>query len=462
MLDLLVIGAGLTGLSAAYTAARAGLRVRVIAHGAGSTHWHAGTIDLLGYVKSGEEAVTDWTQALPDLPPAHPYRLLGMAKIAKALDEFQRFTVAAGLPYVRVGADTNLLHAGTSEERIAQKSGPDNLADDVDLGRNFQLISPVGAARPVYLAPTAQHAGNLEDDTPLVIVGLTGMPDFYPELIAENLQRQGHLARSETLNLHRITNRRDHSPVQLARLLDQPAAQEQFTDMVVDATAAGERVGLPAVLGQKAHLRLLTKIHEAIVGRYPKTTQSDDGQGAGLSVFEIPTLPPSVPGLRLDAALRAQLDRLGVRVEIGMEVCGFHATGRRIEWIETETGSRPLRHRALNYLLATGGILGGGIYAHRCGRVEETVFDLPLTAPLTRPQWLRPLFLDPRGHPIFQAGVSVDDRFCPLDHAAAPVYDNLWAAGAVLAHTDPIRERSREGIAIATGYAAANAVVRSQ
>ena len=461
MLDLLVIGAGLTGLFAAYTAARAGLRVRVIAHGAGSTHWHAGTIDLLGYVRNGEEAVADWTQALPDLPPAHPYRLLGVETIARALDEFQRLTAAAGLPYVRAGVDMKRPALNALEEGISQVSDPDEQFDNVNLGRNCQLISPVGAARPVYLAPSAQQAANLEYDRPLAIVGLTGMPDFYPELIAANLQRQGHQARSVSLPLSRLTERRDHSPLQLARLLDQSAAQTQLTEMVIDATAAGERVGLPAVLGLKAHLRLLKKIHEEIVGRDPNSSQSYESQGSGLSVFEIPTLPPSVPGLRLDTALRAQLDRLGVRVEIGMEVCGFHATGRRIEWIETETGSRPLRHRSRNYLLATGGILGGGIYAHRCGRVEETVFDLPLAAPQTRPQWLRPLFLDRRGHPIFQAGVSVDECFRPLDQAAAPVYDNLWAAGAILAHSDPIRERSREGIAISTGYAAANAVVCS-
>ena len=462
MLDLLVIGAGLTGLFAAYTAARAGLSVRVIAHGAGATHWHAGTIDLLGYVQNGEEAVANWTHALPELPIAHPYRLLGVDTIAHALADFQRLSAAAGLPYVRPGVTMNLPHFNASEEPIEQEGGTDRNADDVNFGRNYQLISPVGSARPVYLAPTAQQAGNLEDDRPLAIVGFDGMPDFYPELIAENLQRQGRPARSVSLPLHRITNRRDHSPLHLARQLDQPAAQAPFIEMVAEATTAGERVGLPAVLGLNAHSNLLTKIHEAVGGQDPMTSQSCDGQGSGISVFEIPTLPPSVPGLRLDAALRTRLEHLGVRVEIGMEVCGFQAAGRRIEWIETETGSRPLRHKARNYLLATGGILGGGIFAHRCGRVQETVFDLPLTAPQTRPQWLRPLFLDRRGHPIFQGGVSVDDRFRPLDHAGATIYDNLWAAGAILAHSDPIRERSREGIAITTAYTAANSVISAQ
>ena len=462
MLDLLVIGAGLTGLFAAYTAARAGLHVRVIAHGAGATHWHAGTVDLIGYLPNEEEAVTDWTKALPELPPAHPYRILGIEAVAKAMNEFQHLTAAAGLPYVRAGHDTILTTSSPPDERISQKSDSDERVIDPNLGRNLQLISPVGAPRPVYLAPAAQQAANFEDDRPLVIVGLQGMPDFYPELIAANLQRQGHRARSATLPLSRITNRRDNNPLHVARLLDQPAAQAQLTEMVVDVTAARERVGLPAILGLDAHLPLLKKVHQAIVSRDPRTSQTCDDQGAACSAFEIPTLPPSVPGLRLDAALRTQLTSLGVRVEIGMEVRGFHATGRRIQWIETETGSRPLRHTAHSYLLATGGILGGGIYADRCGSVKETVFDLPLTAPQTRSQWMRPLFLDAKGHPIFQAGVNVDDCFRPLDEAGAPVYDNLWAAGSILAHTDPIRERSREGIAIATGYAAANGVVTSQ
>jgi glycerol-3-phosphate dehydrogenase subunit B len=43
-----------------------------------------------------------------------------------------------------------------------------------------------------------------------------------------------------------------------------------------------------------------------------------------------------------------------------------------------------------------------------------------------------------------------------------PVFANLWVAGGLLAHADPLRERSLEGIAIATGTMAAQAVARRQ
>ena len=414
MLDLLIIGAGLTGLFAAYTAAQAGLRVRVIAKGMGATHWHAGTIDVLGYLPvQGRAWVADWARAVAKLPAAHPYRLLGVEAMGTALDEFQRLTVEAGLLYTSAGVG----------------------------GQNQLLVSPVGAERPVYLAPLAQQAGNLADERPLVIVGLSGMQDFYPALIAENLQKQGRRARSATVSLDLI--RPVNSPLQLARLLDLSAAQERLVEAVAGMDAAGERLGLPAVLGLHNHGRLIARLQET----------SGDG-----SIFEIPTLPPSVPGMRLDTALRARLDELGVRIEMGMEVRGVQAVDRRIQWVETESSSRPLRHRARKYLLATGGILGGGIRGDHTGRVVETVFNLPLTVPQERSRWLRPLFLDGRGHPIFQGGVAVDAQLQPLDAAGVPVYENLWAAGAILAHTDPIRERSREGLAIALGYVAARQI----
>ena len=423
MLDLLIIGAGLTGLFAACTAAQAGLRVRVIAKGMGATHWHAGTIDVLGYLPGApqipQEPVANWSQVVSELPAAHPYRLLGVDATAAALDEFQRLTTAVGLPYQRAGAT----------------------------GQNQLLVSPVGAGRPVYLAPMAQQAGNLAAERPLLIVGLSGIQDFYPALIAENLQKRGHRARSATVPLGLLTERRDNGPLQLARLLDRPTAQARLAEMVADIAAAGTRLGLPAALGLDNHARLIAQLQAA---------------SAGGSVFEIPTLPPSVPGMRLDKALRAHLQGLGVRIETGMEVSGVQTAGRRIQWVETETGSRPLRHSARNYLLATGGILGGGIRGDHSGRVVETVFDLPLTVPQARAQWLRPLFLDTRGHPIFQGGVAVNAQLRPLDADGAPVYENLWAAGAILAHTDPIRERSREGIAIATGYAAARQIAGSK
>ena len=99
MLDLLVIGAGLVGLSAAIAAAKAGLQVRVIAKGQGATHWHAGTVDVLGYLPETDTPVQSPLNALEQLAPDHPYQLLGAAKVKEALLTWQGWLGESGLGY---------------------------------------------------------------------------------------------------------------------------------------------------------------------------------------------------------------------------------------------------------------------------------------------------------------------------------------------------------------------------
>lgn len=423
MMDLLVIGAGLSGLVAAYTAAKAGLKVKVIAKGLGALHWGAGTVDVLGYTADDPIfAVQRPLERLDALPENHPYRLLGRERIEAALASFQALSRELNLPYA--GAET--------------------------AGDNLLLPSPAGAVRPTFLAPQAQLAGDLSRPEPLLIVGLQGLRDFYPLLIAENLTRQGYPARAAFLPLSLISERRDSNTVQLAQALDDPTRRQRLAAELKRLVQPGERIGLPAILGLEAHPATLAELEAE----------------TGAAVFEIPTLPPSVPGMRLFKALRSKLQALGVRVEVGMEVTGFGLNRKSeirnpksIAWVESETSARPLKHRARSFLLATGGVLGGGFNSDHTGRVWEVIFDLPLTVPQRRSQWFRAAFLDPAGHPVFQGGVAVNEHLQPVGGDGRPIFANLWAAGGVLAHADPIRERSLEGIAIATGIAAAREMI---
>ena len=416
MLDLLIIGAGLTGLTAALTAASAGLKVKVIAKGMGALHWSAATIDLLAYPPGSAQAIPDPWDAMTTLPFTHPYAIAGVPQVQRALDTFAAWTAAAGLPYT--GYDPP--------------------------GQNLMLPSAVGAMRPVYLAPAGQRAGDLSDIRPILVVGFHGLNDFFPALLAENLGKQGVQARHVLLPWELLTSRHTANAVHLAEEMDKPERHQALAKAIKAVVAPGERVGLPAILGHRAHVQVLAALEATI----------------GAPVFEIPTLPPSVPGIRLVDALRRRLGELGVRVEVGMEAIAFEAADGAIRWVETATSARPLRHTAHNFLLATGGVLGGGFSSDHSGRFWETVFNLPLTVPQDRRQWFRPLFLDPAGQPVFQGGVAVDGQFQPLDATGKLVYRNLWVAGGALAGADPIQERSLEGIAVVTGMAAAVAAER--
>ncbi|MCB9139137.1 MAG: glycerol-3-phosphate dehydrogenase subunit GlpB [Caldilineaceae bacterium] len=408
MIDYLVMGAGLSGLMSAYAAVQSGHRVKVIAKGLGALHWGAGSIDVLGYLPQARDAVVRRPlERLADLPADHPYTILGPAAVQDGLDKFMRLTEELGLPYY--GAEA--------------------------AGENLLLPSPAGALRPAFLAPAAQSAGAASDGAPMLIVGFERLRDFYPELIAENLTRQGIAARAVKLPYELLSDRRDANTVQLAQELDDENRTERLAEFLREAVRPGERIGLPALLGLTRHAQVVTRLALA----------------AGAPVFEIPTLPPSVPGIRLFNTLRAGLEARGVRVEAGMEVIEMNAEEGVIRWVASETSARPLRHRAERFVLATGGILGGGFMSDHTGRIWETVFDLPLTTPQSRSQWFRPAFLAPDGHPVFQGGVRVNAAFQPVDAQGAPCFANLHVVGGALAGCDPLAERSLEGLAIATG-----------
>lgn len=419
MLDLLVIGAGLSGLTAALIAAEAGLRVRVVAKGLNALHWSPGTLDLLGYLPEQDDPRVDQPfTGLGHLPADHPLRRIAPDTIRAAYQRVQGWLAAASLPYVGGDADANLW-----------------------------LPSPAGAARPTYLAPAAQAAGRLDDATPFLVVGFEKLRDFYPRLIAENLIRQGQRARAATLPFSCVTIREDGNTLHLAQSLDDPAQVQVLGRALAKIVQPGERIALPAICGFARHPEVMAELAAM----------------TGAPVAEIPTLPPSVPGVRLHHALVARLQRLGVRVEVNMTVIGFatHPGTQTIRGVQTATTARPLEHRAGAYLLATGGILGGGLNSDHQGRIWETAFNLPVAVP-DRDQWFRPEFLDPRGHPVFAGGVAVDANWQPVDAARAPVYTNLWAAGSILAHADSIRTRSREGLALATGAAAVASLLAQQ
>ncbi len=282
MSDLFVVGAGLSGLLAAYTAAKAGLRVQIAAKGLGSMHWAAGTVDVMGYTSEEmSRPVQRPLDAIQDLSashPEHPYALLGAHQVQGALDAFRALAGELGLPY----------------------------SGSATAGENLLLPSAVGALRPAFLAPQAQLAGDMSRPEPLLIVGFHGLRDFYPELIAENLLKQGFQARAAFLPLSLLTEQNDRNNVHLAQALDDRTRRMKLGGELKRLAKSGERIGLTAILGLDDHAAAFADLQAA----------------AGAPLFEIPTLPPSVPGMRLFKALRAKLWSLGVQLYAGMEAIG--------------------------------------------------------------------------------------------------------------------------------------------
>jgi glycerol-3-phosphate dehydrogenase subunit B len=404
--DTVVIGAGLAGLTAALRLADEGQRVLVVARGVGSTHLAPATIDVLGFADGRVERPAQALSTFADAHPGHPY-----ARLSAEL-------IAAGIEWLK-GRLPALGYRGGLDE-------------------NFLLPTAVGVAKPSAVVPETMVGGDLRAGGRFVFVGL-GLKDFYPAYLADNL---GGGARAIELSPPR-GGEADVNSFGLARRFGQPAFRDAIVRELEGRIESDERVGFPAVLG----LEKAGEVWRELEARLERP------------VFEVATLPPSVPGIRLYEAMTAALRQAGGRILIGESVVGAETGDGRIESVVGEAAARPKSFRARSFVLATGGLAAGGIHVDSYGKIREAVFDLALAGLPTlngRPPF-RPTYLDEQ--PLDRVGVTVDDRLRPTDADGRPFFENLHAAGATLAGAAPWREASGNGLSLSTGYAAAGAIL---
>jgi glycerol-3-phosphate dehydrogenase subunit B len=236
------------------------------------------------------------------------------------------------------------------------------------------------------------------------------------------------------------TSRFDATPVGLARLFDRADVRERVAAQLKPKLDGATRAGFPAVLGLD---------HSAEAWR-------DLSDRLGVPAFEIPTLPPSVPGMRLFNAFKAALTQAGVPILLDMTATQGVVEGGRASGVVVPDVVRDRTYRADAIILATGGLYGGGITSDYTGTLREAVFGLPLQTPAgSQDDWFAPQFLGQGGHPIHRAGVRANAQMQPLDESGRVVLENVRVAGRLLASCDPLVEGSTEGVWLATAYRAA-------
>ncbi|HSQ25818.1 MAG TPA: glycerol-3-phosphate dehydrogenase subunit GlpB, partial [Anaerolineales bacterium] len=409
-LDVLVIGAGLAGLVAGWHACKLGKKTRLISKGFGATHWSAGCIDVLGYLPGQtDQPLNSPKEGLSSLiasNPAHPYALLSIEQIDSALTQFQSILAQAGYPM------------------------------EGSLDQNWLLPTALGAIRPTCLAPKTMIAGDVRTHQPMLIVGFAQYQDFYARLVADNLNAQDIIARDITIALPELRNQRIFSSMSLARLFDTPEFRRSAVQAILPRLGNAKRIGFPAVLGLHYPLEVIHDLQEML----------------GVPVFEIPGLPPSVPGIRLHNLLVQAIQALGGQVYSGVECVAATVVDQEVRSVISEAAARRKPHIAKNYILATGGFLGGGFNTRENDYAQETIFGLQLASLSSRHEWFMPEFFTPTGQPFFRKGILVSRHFTPLDSQGLSILKNLAVVGGALDGFDPLREHSLEGVALTSGY----------
>ena len=408
--DTIIIGSGLAGLTAGIRLAESGQRCAMISRGQSALHFSSGSLDLLSTLPEGGQ-VADLDTALDSLAqqaPHHPYSLMGKKTVLELAAESERLLARAGVEL------------------------------EGSYRQNHRRITPLGKQRASWLSPPEVPQAPLPWQK-VTVINIAGFLDFQAELVAGSLSDSGCAAHVAELTLPALdvlrNNPSEFRAVNIARLLDQPQNRQALTEELKMLLGSGEVMILPACIGLEGD------------------TVSSLQKALGIPIKLLPTLPPSVLGMRLHEALRRRFQSLGGLLMPGDAVTGARLEQGYIRALFTKNHSEvPLRTG--NVILASGSFFSGGLQADR-ERIFESIFGLDIDSPMARAEWSNEDFFSPQ--PWLQFGLKVDEHFHPFHQATR--MENLYAIGAVLGGFDPIAQGCGAGVSLLTALSAARQIL---
>lgn len=411
--DLAVIGSGLAGMAASIFALKRNIPTAQVGN-TGAIAYTTGYLDLLGNATSGADGLLNdpWLgiRELQTSQPSHPLARIPEKDIRQSFTEFTSFLGECGIVY------------GTPGDC------------------NINAMTPAGTTKPTFCVPATMQAGveAYANKAKCIIVDFKGLRGFSAHQVVANLKRAWPDLIAKRIPFPDMPLGEIYPEV-MARALEVPAIREQLASSIKEILGEAEVVGMPAILG----------MHN------PDTVLAELTRLIGCPVFEIPTMPPSVPGIRLREMFEQVFPQKGLTLVPQQKVRSLDFTAKEVQLILADNFG-PIVIHAKAVILATGRFLSGGLEAKLDGIVEP-LLNLPVTQPSSRDSWYELQYMGKQGHAIHKSGIEVDNEFRPLDNKGEVVDPRLFAAGVILAHQDWIRGRCGAGVAIASAFRAVSA-----
>lgn len=413
--DIIVVGAGLAGLTAALVAAQAGKNVTLLAAGAGALSIGSGCIDVLGYV-NGKAVQGDPLDAIAQLPPDHPYQLIGRPAVQGALDFFDQLCHAGQWPLL------------TTEHK------------------NYWLPTIMGTLKPSYLCPPSSNGLSLEQARSVAVLGIEGIKDCQPELIAQQLGNYPHLKDKNYSCLSLPSpfgkTHRNISPLDVARHVNTSQGLEWLVHGLKALRFNADVLLLPPICGTRARSDAWAALQQAL----------------GCKVIEMLSIPPGVGGLRLRELFMQALHNYPVNIVENTRVHSARVDKGHCTALLASCSTDSMEYSADAFIIATGGFLGEGLLA-QAGSAQECIFKLPVDGPAVVEDWSAPDIFGQ--HAFARMGVRANSRLAPLNLSDTnqELLSNVHFAGRILGGYDFASEKSGNGVALATGWHAAKQVV---